>query len=158
MTVGGGTRVLTIWQPWASLIAHGIKRHELRTWAPPAALLNCRLLIHAGKRRIRDDDLPARWRKDFERRLGPLGALPRGGIIADSEIDDVFTVLRHNRGPACQARNERTGETEWIGKEPWGDYRKGIVVWQLTDVGRLCPSSCDGKPGLWRPPPELAWL
>lgn len=43
-------QALTIWQPWASLIVHGFKRIENRTWAPPADLVGTTIAIHAGKK------------------------------------------------------------------------------------------------------------
>ena len=39
-------KVLTIKQPWASLIAEGIKKYEFRTWKTK---YRGDLLIHAGK-------------------------------------------------------------------------------------------------------------
>jgi hypothetical protein len=40
-------KFISIQQPWAFLILHGIKRHENRTWSTP---YRGPLLIHAGKR------------------------------------------------------------------------------------------------------------
>ena len=31
-------KALTLHQPWASLIAHGVKTIETRSWAPPRSL------------------------------------------------------------------------------------------------------------------------
>ncbi len=45
-------RAITIWQPWASLIANGWKRWEFRPHAPPETMWNTRIAIHAGKRRV----------------------------------------------------------------------------------------------------------
>jgi hypothetical protein len=44
-------QAITLWQPWASLIARGLKRYETRSWAPPASLIGKRLAIHAGTHR-----------------------------------------------------------------------------------------------------------
>lgn len=41
-------KVITIKQPWASLIAHGIKDIENRTWACPKKYIGQRVLIHAS--------------------------------------------------------------------------------------------------------------
>jgi hypothetical protein len=40
--------VLSIWQPWASLIANGLKTIETRTEPAPAELLGKRIAIHAS--------------------------------------------------------------------------------------------------------------
>lgn len=42
------SRVLSIKQPWASLIAHGIKDIENRTWKCPQKYIGQRVLIHAS--------------------------------------------------------------------------------------------------------------
>ncbi len=50
-------KVLTVRQPWAGLIARGIKDIESRTWAPTRGLyIGDRFAVHAA---VRDDDLDA---------------------------------------------------------------------------------------------------
>ena len=44
-------RALTLWQPWASLVAEGVKRIETRSWPCPPALIGHRIAIHAAKTR-----------------------------------------------------------------------------------------------------------
>lgn len=44
---------ITIWQPWASLIAIGAKPYEFRGWAAPKGLIGKRIGIHAGARPVR---------------------------------------------------------------------------------------------------------
>lgn len=41
-------KAITIKQPWASLIVHGIKDIENRTWACPWKYIGHRVLIHAS--------------------------------------------------------------------------------------------------------------
>ena len=56
-------KALTVWQPWASLIAIGAKPYEFRGWACPIALRGKRIAIHAGVRPMRInevDDLVSR--------------------------------------------------------------------------------------------------
>lgn len=45
-------KVITIHQPWASLIMAGAKPFEFRTWRPPAAMIGSRIGIHASARKI----------------------------------------------------------------------------------------------------------
>jgi ASCH domain len=47
----GDVRALSLWQPWASLIALGIKTIETRSWKAPASAIGQPLLIHAAKRK-----------------------------------------------------------------------------------------------------------
>lgn len=53
-----GTKALTIWQPWASLIMLGAKPFEFRRWCftdKPhlAKLVGQRIVVHAGARQVR---------------------------------------------------------------------------------------------------------
>jgi hypothetical protein len=50
-------KAITIWQPWASLIAIGAKPYEFRSWAAPASLHGRRIAIHAGARPVRRDEV-----------------------------------------------------------------------------------------------------
>lgn len=53
-------KVLTIWQPWASLIMIGAKPYEWRRWdyrARSAALEGQRIVIHAGSRPIKPQEV-----------------------------------------------------------------------------------------------------
>ena len=50
-------KVLTVWQPWATLIAEGAKPYEFRGWKPPAKLIGQRIAIHAGARKVRDREI-----------------------------------------------------------------------------------------------------
>lgn len=47
-------KAITIKQPWASLIVHGIKDIENRTWACPKKYLGQRVLIHASAKPDRE--------------------------------------------------------------------------------------------------------
>lgn len=46
-------KALTLWQPWASLIACEAKEAETRSWPAPASLVGCRIAIHAAARPVR---------------------------------------------------------------------------------------------------------
>ena len=69
-------KVLTIKQPWASLIIEGYKRFEFRSWRT-----NYRgeLLIHAGK---------SIDKEAYERLKGYLKDMPLGKIIGKVELTD----------------------------------------------------------------------
>lgn len=48
---------LTIWQPWASLIAAGAKPFEWRSWPAHRGLVGRRIAIHAGARPPRKSEI-----------------------------------------------------------------------------------------------------
>jgi hypothetical protein len=50
-------KAVTLWQPWASLVAAGVKPFEFRGWAAPPSLVGQRIGIHAGARKVRKDEL-----------------------------------------------------------------------------------------------------
>lgn len=50
-------RVLTVFQPWASLIMVGAKPYEFRSKRPPRTILNQRIVIHAAARKIVVDEV-----------------------------------------------------------------------------------------------------
>jgi hypothetical protein len=75
-------KVLSIRQPWAALIVHGMKDIENRSWA---TRYRGPVLVHASQRSS------ATPLDDIARRLGvefPALELPRGGIVGVTEIVD----------------------------------------------------------------------
>lgn len=76
-------KALTIRQPWASLIAAGIKDVENRAWPTTH---RGPLLIHAGMGL--DDDALAEWRDCLP------ATLPRGRVIARVELVDCVRTSR----------------------------------------------------------------
>lgn len=50
-------KALTVWQPWASLIALGAKPYEFRGWQAPKWIVGRRIAIHAGARKVRKDEI-----------------------------------------------------------------------------------------------------
>jgi ASCH domain len=47
-------KAISLWQPWASLIACGAKPFETRHWAPPRELIGQPIAIHAAKKVDKD--------------------------------------------------------------------------------------------------------
>lgn len=48
---------ITVWQPWATLIAEGAKQYEFRSWPAPSKFWGARVAIHAGARPVKPDEL-----------------------------------------------------------------------------------------------------
>lgn len=59
-------KVLTVWQPWASLLAVGAKPYEFRGRMPPAGYVGKRIGVNAGARKI--------VRREIEQLLGILNS------------------------------------------------------------------------------------
>jgi hypothetical protein len=50
-------KVLTVWQPWASLIIEGAKPYEFRGWRAPKSIIGQRIVIHAATRQMKAEEL-----------------------------------------------------------------------------------------------------
>jgi len=81
-------KTITIRQPWASMIAHGLKRIETRTHARFAGLVGHKIAIHAGKY------LPA----DLSQ-----SACPTGAVVCTARVAAVgwLADTDRNRVRAC---------------------------------------------------------
>ncbi len=120
-------KALTIWQPWATLIAIGAKPYEFRRWAAPKALHGTRIAIHAGARPMREGELRA---LSYQMRSGKHGtamrpdlALPlldrllQGGSLPLSSIVCTAVLGKPQRcidmAEALQADSDRIDHHMW---------------------------------------------
>ncbi len=87
-------KTLSFQQPWASLVALGIKDVENRTWNTPH---RGKFLIHASSKRVPRDfeyNLPIEWTAELTNHLAfgnipELQALPTSAIIGYVELDSI---------------------------------------------------------------------
>lgn len=169
-------RALTLWQPWASLIAIGAKPWEFRSWRPPAALVGRRLAIHAAARPMKVEELVAmiaglRGHPRFERPalIGEI-ALPfllkaleglRAGPATKGELFDAPPALRLPLSAiVCTAKlgeprhgldcAQEMGLPVDRRVEAHAQFNLG---WPMLDVRPLAPPlPCRGAQGLWDAP------
>lgn len=119
-------RALTIRQPWADAIVHGMKRVENRTWT---RAYRGPILIHAGAEEARGP-VPS-WA------CPPGRPDARSAILAVADITDIH----QSTGTCC---------------EPWGDPHAHVYHWTLANIRPLpAPVPAKGRQGLWTPSPEL---
>jgi len=79
-------KAISLWQPWASLIAAGGKQIETRSWAPPKAFIGQPLAICSTKYTLKEV-LADAWRtpeiREFMRSNGMImDRLPKGAVVA----------------------------------------------------------------------------
>lgn len=130
-------KALTLIQPWAGLVASGVKLVENRPWKPPAAMIGERFAIHAGKKLDLDtvDDLLAQGER--ERKSWYV----RGALIGTARLVACITNSQQLTGDLIDQRR-------WF----FGPF--GFV---LADVRQLAePVPCKGMLGFWQLPDELA--
>jgi activating signal cointegrator 1 len=122
---------ISLWQPWASLIADGRKKIETRHWRPPAWAVGQPLAIHAT---MKVD-------ADFSRECGydPL-TIPRGCVVAIVRLDkfEKFT-------EAFQK------EIMLYPEGRYGDFEMGRFGWFCTLIEKLNPPiAARGYQSLWK--------
>jgi hypothetical protein len=95
---------LSIKQPWATLLVHGLKTVEVRGWSTRR---RGRVLIHAGRR-------PDRRRQAWERVPAGLRQAARlvGGIVGAAELTDCLVYPTVEKFVADQARH--LNEPDWF--------------------------------------------
>ena len=120
-------KVLTIKQPWATLIAEGLKEYEFRSWKT-----NYRgdILIHAG----------AGIDKDAMKRFKNLNLeYPTKKILAKVTIIDCILLDKEINKKICD-------------KNPlvYGTKDRDGYAWKLSNLEKLdIPDTINGKLGLW---------
>ena len=123
-------RALTLYQPWAILIAELLKHFETRRWRPPEVQIGQRIAIHAGK--VAD----AWFRKSplVTRALG-TETLPSGAIVALAVLVSVHRTPRAwAECPRPSERRRPRARTRWSsgttpragGSGSWGISRSSL--------------------------------
>ena len=123
-------KVLTIKQPYASLIAHGFKKYEFRTWKTK---YRGNILIHAGK--VMD-------KKAMERFKHLNLKYPLGQIIAKATITDCVLVDDNFREE--MTRKDPIVYKGLSTKENWNGYG-----FKLENVKEIDSIKINGKLSLW---------
>lgn len=121
-------KVLTIREPWASLIVNGYKEYEFRSWKTN---YRGRILIHAGLTLEKDNALKF---KDYHLDYGS-GEIIGEAIITDCIlVTDDFNVELNKVNPLVYGNGKHIGNYAW--------KLENIVMYD-----KRIP--CKGKLGLW---------
>lgn len=130
-------KVISLLQPWATLVVIGAKTIETRSWT---TAYRGPLLIHAskGKSGAAIAAMPA-----FQRYIPDFEALPFGAIIGEARLTDVMRVEETGLLPALLAKLT-------LEEQAFGDYTAGRYAWILKDAAvweEVIPAR--GCLGLW---------
>jgi hypothetical protein len=146
-------RVLTLWQPWASLLVHGIKRIETRPSATSWTSEKGVYLIHAA----------SKWTKE-QRDIcmtEPFASALKGIGYKPEEFDSVFKlptgqIIGAIEIIGCRKIRNENGIITCIGKQSFfnikepelsfGDYSTGRFAW-LTHNPRILKTPIPYKGG-----------
>lgn len=129
-------KVLSLTQPWATLVVLGAKEIETRSWTTS---YRGPLLIHASK------SYPG-WAKECAAEEPFYSALRPGGIYSYPELG-----CGHIIGQVELHKCIRTSDVTEISQNEreFGDYAPGRFAWLLMNPLRLPPIPAKGSLGLW---------
>lgn len=142
MEKGERMKAITIKQPWATLIALGLKEFETRSWATK---YRGSIAIHAGK------SIDKEAYENFSNDLKAVGIenikqLPIGSVIATASLVECHKVIK-------EYPEQNTAEVAAFyidGKEyDYGFYEPGRYAWQLSNVQAIGPVPAKGQLSLW---------
>lgn len=162
-------KAISLWQPWASLIACGAKPFETRHWAPPRDLIGQPIAIHAAKkvdkgaaefaeeliygqhpdggfelaRKLSDS---FKGTSDEQMGIFRQAVMPVGCIVCIAVLDAAFQLGPAAEGtakPAARVVRRYTSrpmpECFTVRYDDFGDYAEGRWAWLLRDVRPLRP-------------------
>lgn len=143
-------KVLSILQPWASLVILGHKKIETRSWNTK---YRGELLIHASAKKIRLQDGMYDL-IDYMERIGFMAnysELPYGSIIGKVNLVDVTTTSIINSNTDLDIKTNWKHLTEQ--ELAFGDYSPNHFGWLLKDnVAFDVPYPAKGQLNLWNHP------
>lgn len=131
-------KALTLWQPWASLVAIGAKEIETRSWQ---TRYRGKLAIHAAKRKpeLADDETGKYMMDALASENVVWSMLPLGAIVAICELVDCYPV--EELWPDL---------TSMEYEQAFGNYSAGRFAWELGVVKMVDPPiPARGFQGLW---------
>jgi hypothetical protein len=163
-------RALTLWEPWASCIAAGLKQVETRSWRLPFDLHGTRLAVHAAKTWHRDaaedallmlgneagaiDRLRVHLGGDpWKPSSYPLGCVVATATIVGGCPTANVTIRPEADGERRLYRTQDWGPQRltipmierWLGGYEWG--RHCFLLDDVTEVRPPAPAA--GKQGWW---------
>lgn len=147
---------LTIWQPYASLIAAGFKRYEFRRWPGSKRLAGNRIAIHAAVRPVRFSDIESI-------RFSLADPETFGLSLLDPQASRMIETLRRSeypRGAICATArlgdSLDPGEVASMAGLPESEVWRCNYAWPLSEIRAVVPVvPCRGRQGFWRVPPAV---
>ena len=129
-------KALSLWQPWASLIADGRKKIETRHWPPPPSLLGQQIAIHAAKK----VELSACEDFGYDAKK-----IPRGAIVCVVRLDSYERFQARKKKEMLDAALMRG-----VMEGNYGDFSEGRYGWYMSLLIRFTePISVNGHQGIW---------
>jgi hypothetical protein len=129
-------KILTLWQPWATLYAHGLKQIETR---PKPTNFRGAYLIHAAQKWSKEQREIC-FQEPFRSSLIELGYLtyscqkfnlPLSAIIGAVDIEDCIPIERSHNGINLLCLFYKGNNMGFLSEKEmaFGDYRNGRFAW-----------------------------
>jgi len=135
-------KVISIWQPYASLLVHRHKLFETRSWAAPKSLIGQRIGIAATKI-ISPEQRALCQNPEFQQvyaatGLEQLEQLPLGCIVGSAVLN------------SCEVMTEDFIEDVTDEEQLFGVWEPGRYAWRMRDpVAFQIPLLARGQQGIW---------
>ncbi len=132
-------KAITLWEPWATLVAYGYKTYETRSW-----ITHYRgpLLIHAAKRIPKRRELTS---SPIQKALAEIGIK----LVGDFPFGFGLAVVNLTGVERTEAVKGQLDEAQLA----FGDYGPTRFAWRLKCPQRLAlPIPLRGQQGIWNVP------
>lgn len=139
-------KVLTLRQPWASLVVIGAKKWETRSWKPSPTMIYLLqkdgLLIHSSAK-FESLHRGLMTFPPFTKYLDEIGSFPLGKIIGFVKLGRVLTT----KDWAAEFKPELQYPYE---EQEFGNYESGRWAWELTNLIKFdIPIPAKGSLSFW---------
>ncbi|WP_414755530.1 ASCH domain-containing protein [Anabaena sp. CCY 9910] len=145
----GSYKAISLWQPWASLVAMGLKKYETRSWSTN---YRGRLVICSAQRNYPEQ--AQAYSKIFHKHQVLFSntdnwfewdELPRGYAVAIANLTDCIKMTDEFIGQQSQLEID------------CGEWSAGRFAWKLEQIGKIIlPIKITGKQGLFKLDIDLA--
>ena len=143
-------QAISLWQPWAQLVAKGWKQIETRSWPPPGQRIGQRIAIHAAKRKVKTKDLNP---EEFDMSVEALNPgwrafIPYGALVCTVRLVGAEQVDAGQYNiPLLPASGPQARRTAF--ERTFGDYSPGRWMWKLSDLRIIEPVPYRGQRGMF---------
>ncbi|WP_046233728.1 2-oxoglutarate dehydrogenase E1 [Paenibacillus algorifonticola] len=142
-------KAITVWEPWATLLALEEKGFETRGWPTK---YRGKIAIHAAKKIDRGACETEPIKSTLAKHGYTADNLPTGAVVAIANLSECWSVGEDYESGMPTLYNGAGGTTKRISlqEDKFGDYTQGRFAWEMSGVTRLqTPIPAKGQQGLW---------
>lgn len=140
-------KVISIIQPWATLIALGEKKFETRSWATKH---RGEIAIHSSKKIDKQACREETIKSVLEKHGYTEHNLPTGVILAKVKLSDCWSIGEDwQSGMPVLFGGQGRAQQISLKETHFGWYEPGRYAWELSDVEMVEHIPAKGQLGLW---------